>query len=89
MSRAKQILDLYEKWVQKVKVKHHPPEGLFKEGSAEDIAKWAKKTHKDLKSAMAALNFFLNRGGKGVDPKIKKKVEKAKELLRKMFGEKE
>lgn len=86
MSRARKLIELIEAvWVQKVKVKHHPPEGLFSEGTAEDIAKWAKRVHKDLRSAMASLNFFLNRAGKKLDPKIRRKVERAKELLRKMF----
>ena len=87
MSKAIELLELIEKvrWSSKVKVKKHPPEDLFAKGSAKDIADWAKKSHKDLKSAMASLNFFLNRAGKKLDKKIRRKVEKAKELLVKMY----
>ena len=76
-----------EKWSKDVKVKKHSPDNLFSEGSAEDIANWAHRSHKDLKSALAALNFYLNRGGENVPESVKKKVETAKKKLRKKFGE--
>jgi hypothetical protein len=75
-----------EKWSQPVTedVKEHPPEGLFKK-SADAIAKGLKKLHPDLKSAMSALNFYINRGGEDVPNK--ENLEKAKEKLRKLYGE--
>jgi len=90
MSLASRILQLLEdKWSGDVKVKVHPPEGLFAKGSAEEIANWAWKAHKgDLKSAMASLNFYINRGGKKLPPDQEAKIEKAKELLRKKASKK-
>jgi len=72
------------KWSNKVKTKWHPPEGLFSNGTAQEIAD-AVSQGEDLKTAMARLNFFLNRGGSNVTPKIRKKVEQAKELVRKKY----
>jgi hypothetical protein len=68
------------KWSNKVKTKWHPPEGLFKNGSPEEIASTVSQGV-DLKTAMARLNFFLNRGGSNISPAIRKKVEKAKDIL--------
>jgi hypothetical protein len=70
------------KWSGKVKTKWHPPEGLFKNGSPEEIASTVSQGV-DLKTAMARLNFFLNRGGSNISPEIRKKVEKAKSVLSK------
>ena len=68
------------KWSNKVKTKWHPPEGLFKNGTPEEIASTVSQGV-DLKTAMARLNFFLNRGGSNISPAIRKKVEKAKDIL--------
>jgi len=75
-----------DKWSQPVteKVENHPPEGLFKKSGAA-IAKGLKKLHSDLKSAMSALNFYINRGGDKVENK--ENLEKAKDELRKLYGE--
>ncbi len=75
-----------EKWSQKVteKVEDHPPEGLFKKG-ASAIARGLKKLHPDLKGAMSALNFYINRAGDKVENK--ENLEKAKDELRKLYGE--
>ena len=80
----KELLNITEKnWVGDVKTGTHPPEGLFADGSAEEIADWAWKSHSsDLQSAMASLNFFVNRN-KNISKEIIAKVEKAKEILRK------
>jgi hypothetical protein len=67
-------------WSGKVETKWHPPEGLFKNGSPEEIASTVSQGA-NLKTAMARLNFFLNRGGSNVSPAIRKKVEKAKKIL--------
>lgn len=47
-------------WSADVDTKKTPPEGTFTK-SAEDIAAWLKKSHKTLKGAVAALNFYRNR----------------------------
>lgn len=70
-----------EKWSNSVKTKWHPPKGLFKDGSAENIASTVSKGV-NLKTAMSRLNFFLNRGGSNVSSEIKTKVEKAKKILK-------
>jgi len=65
-----------------VKTKKHPPEGLFKSGSAQKIANWALSSHDgDLRKAMASLNFYLNRAG-NLPADQKDRVEKAKEIVR-------
>lgn len=79
-----ELFELTEKnWVGDVKAQVHPPDKLFAEGSAEEIADWAWENHsKDLQRAMASLNFFVNRN-KNISKDIAAKVEKAKEILRK------
>lgn len=76
-----------DKWSQKVteNVEDHPPEGLFKKG-ADAIARGLKKLHPDLKGAMSALNFYINRAGEDVPNKDN--LEKAKDKLRDLYGEK-
>lgn len=74
-----------EKWSGDVKTKHHTPEGLFKDGTSEEIAKELKREHGDnFASAMSALNFYINRAGK--DMPNKKNVEGAEEKLRTLYG---
>ena len=79
-----ELLELTEKnWVGGVKTQVHPPDKLFAEGNAEEIADWAWESHsKDLQRAMSSLNFFVNRN-KNISKDIAAKVEKAKEILRK------
>ena len=64
-----------------VKTKKHPKEGLFATGSASEIAAWLKSEHDDLKSAMGALNFYVNRAGKNLSDSQKGKMSHAKALL--------
>lgn len=85
--RAASRLVKAEKWSGDVRTKKHPPEGLFKEGSQSDIVDWLKKSHKDLKGAMGALNFYINRAGKNLSAERKKTLEGAKNKLRKAYGE--
>jgi len=66
-----------------VEDKDRPPEGTFK-GSASSIARALKKIHPDLKSAMSALNFYINRGGSDVPNKAN--LEGAKDELRKLYA---
>lgn len=77
-----------DKWSSDVKTKHHTPEGLFKDGSVDEIAKELKREHgTDFAGAMSALNFYINRGGDDIPNK--KNVEGAKEKLRQLYGKEE
>jgi predicted PP-loop superfamily ATPase len=76
------------KWSQKVKVKFHPAPGTFKKGSPDQIIAELGKDGADNATIMKRLNFFLNRGGKGVTPEIRKKVEQAKKMLSSKKGNK-
>ena len=71
-------------WSDKVKTDNELPEGTFTK-SAKEIADTLKKYSDDLKQAMSRLNFYINRGGKGLDKKTIAELEKAKELLRKLY----
>lgn len=75
-----------KKWSGEVKAKEHPPEGLFADGSATEIAAWLKSAHDDFKGAMSALNFYINRAGEGLTAERKAELESAKGALRKVFG---
>jgi hypothetical protein len=68
-------------WSGSVATKKHPPEDLFSEGSAGAIVKWLKSAHKDLKGAMSALNFYINRAGKNLPAARKAVLDQAKEQL--------
>ena len=85
----KLLQEAEEKWTQKVHEKFHPPAGTFSEGSAEKIADVISEHGKaPYKTAIARLNFFLNRGGKNVSPTVRAKVEKAKKILEKRYANK-
>ena len=71
-------------WSADVDTKWKPKEGTF-EGSAEEIASAVAGGHKDLKSAMSSLNFYINRAGDNLSAERKATLEKAKELLDKKF----
>lgn len=75
-----------EQWSGDVKTKKHPKEDLFAEGTAKQIADWAIKSHKDLRGAMAALNFYINRAGDKLEADRKKVIEDAKDLVHKHYG---
>ena len=74
-----------KQWVADVETKKHPPDGLFAEGSADKIAKWLISSHTDLKSAMSALNFYINRAGKGLSADRKAVLEEVKKILSEKF----
>ena len=77
-------LEEAENWSDDVKTKNELPEGTFTK-SAKEVADTLKKYSDDLQQAMARLNFYINRGGKGLDKKTRDELEKAKELLRKLY----
>ena len=80
------FLEKMQKWSGKVKEKWEAPEGFF-EKSAITIARGLKEKHDSLKSAMAALNFYINRAGSNLELADKERLETAKVKLRKMYGE--
>ena len=79
---------LENNWSDKVteNEKWHAPEGTF-EKSPEEIAKIISQNKKaSFQTAMSRLNFFLNRGGKNIPQDTKARVNKAKDILRKMYN---
>lgn len=87
MSNVLEKIDIFlnEKiWSGKVATKYSPPEGTFTK-SAAHIADVLAKDSKDLKQAMSRLNFYINRAGKNLTNKDMKRLEQAKDLLRKKF----
>lgn len=81
-----------KKWVQAVASNTtSPPKGIFTK-DAETIARVLAKpsvSPKGLGSAVRMLQFFINRGGKGLSSRRKKELESAKRLLQKRMKEKE
>lgn len=70
------------KWSGDVKTKWDPPEGLFKSGSAEEIASASLKGHDgDPGAAIQALQFYINRAGENLDADRKKVIQNAIEKL--------
>lgn len=81
-------IDLYigeKMWSGKVETKWSPPAGFFKQ-SAPKIASGLKDASSDLKQAMSRLNFYINRAGKNLSDKDKKRLNNAKEKLRMLYG---
>jgi len=84
------------KWSQKVTEKSNAmdlEEGVFTL-SPKEIAKSLKRSAETSKrrktspfqSAMSMLNFYINRAGKNLSPTKKRRLEKAKDELRKLYG---
>lgn len=75
-----------KRWVKDVKTDStHPREGLFKQ-DAETIARELaskKVSPKGPGSGMRMLNYYINRGGKGLSASRRKELERAKGLLSK------
>ena len=76
-----------KKWVQTVtSVSTFPPRGIFTK-DAETIAKVMARpdvSPKGVGSAIKMIQYFINRGGKGLNPARKKELEKAKKILQRM-----
>ena len=73
-----------KQWVRDVKtVSTYPPEGIFKK-DAQTIARAMaskKVSPKGIGSGIRMIQFFINRGGKGLSPTRKRELEKAKRIL--------
>jgi len=73
-----------KKWVASVNTEStHPPAGLFKKDAATIARTLASKevSPHGLRSGMSMLNFFINRGGRGLTASRRRELEKAKALL--------
>lgn len=73
-----------KKWVKDVTTDStYPPEGIFTK-DAKTIARVIAKpdvSPKGIGSAIRMVQYFINRGGKGLSKERKKELEKAKKLL--------
>jgi len=72
------------RWVATVKtVSTFPPEGLFTKNAATIAKSLASKrvSPKGPGSGMRMLNYFINRGGRGLSAERRAELEKAKRLL--------
>jgi len=73
-----------KKWVQGVKtVSTFPPKDLFTRSAATIARSLAspKVSPKGIGSGLRMLQYFINRAGKGLPPKRRHELEKAKHLL--------
>jgi hypothetical protein len=73
-----------KRWVAGVKtVSTFPPEGLFTRSAAAIAKALASKkvSPKGPASGMRMLNYFINRGGRGLSTERRKELDKAKKLL--------
>ena len=91
MSRRRDKKQDSNRWVQNVKtVSTFPPEKLFTKDArtiAESLAS-RKVSPKGIGSGIRMLQYFLNRGGKGISPTRRKILERAKRIMQKMASEK-
>lgn len=73
-----------KRWVAKVNTDStHPPAGLFTRNASTIARTLASKkvSPKGPGSGMRMLTYFINRAGRGLSPKRRAKLEKAKLLL--------
>lgn len=71
-------------WTENITPHWHPPEGFFN-GSAESIAEGLKDDSVSLTQALDRICFYINRVGENLSEGDKIRLEKAKEILRKMY----
>jgi hypothetical protein len=72
------------RWVREVKTDStHPREGLFKKDAATIARSLASKrvSPKGPQSGLRMLNYFINRGGKGLSPTRRRVLERAKSIM--------
>jgi hypothetical protein len=75
-----------KRWVAKVTTDStHPPRGLFTKSAATIARTLALKnvSPKGIGSGMRMLTYFINRAGRGLSPKRRAELNKAKVLLSK------
>ncbi|HEY3251777.1 MAG TPA: DUF3175 domain-containing protein [Ignavibacteria bacterium] len=74
-----------KKWVRKVKTEStKPPKDIFTKDAKTIASVMASKkvSPKGIGSAIRMIQYFINRGGKGLSAMRKKQLERAKEILR-------
>jgi len=79
-----------KKWVRNVKtVSTFPPEKLFTKDARTIARSLASKkiSPKGIGSGIRMLQYFINRGGKGLSPTRKNILERAKRMMQKMAKE--
>jgi hypothetical protein len=78
-----------KRWVSRVKtVSTFPPEGTFKK-DARSIARIMaskKVSPKGIGSGIKMIQYFINRGGKGLSAARREELEKAKQILQERQG---
>ena len=73
-----------KRWVARVKTEStFPPQGLFSRDAATIAKSLASKrvSPKGPGSGMRMLTYFINRGGRGLSPRRRAELERAKKLL--------
>ena len=78
-----------KRWVAAVKTDStHPPPGLFTKNASTIARVLASKrvSPKGPQSGMRMLNYFINRGGRGLTRIRRSELEKAKSLLSKRIA---
>ncbi|HEV8584691.1 MAG TPA: DUF3175 domain-containing protein [Methylomirabilota bacterium] len=94
--RAKTAAKRRGRWVRRVAETSNAmdlPKRIFK-GAPSEIARGLKRSAlgsrrtkgSKFQSAMSMLNFYLNRGGRGLSATDRRRLERAKVELRKAFG---
>lgn len=79
-----------KRWVSKVKtVSTFPPDGTFTKEPQEiaHILANKKVSPKGIGSGIRMVQYFINRGGKGLSATRRKKLERAKEMLQERLEE--
>jgi tRNA(adenine34) deaminase len=77
------------RWVAKVTTDStHPRKGLFKKDAATIARSLASKrvSPKGPQSGLRMLNYFINRGGKGLSPTRRRVLERAKSIMMRRLG---
>ena len=80
-----------KRWIGAVRtVSTRPPEGTFTR-PAEEIARIMARrsvSPRGLGSAVRMVQYFINRSGKGLTPRRRRELEKAKRILQQMLAAK-
>ena len=77
-----------KRWVATVTTDStHPAKGLFKKDAATIARALASKrvSPKGPQSGLRMLNYFINRGGKGLSPTRRRVLERAKSIMMKQL----
>lgn len=78
-----------KRWVRNVKTDStHPPKGLFTKKASTIANALASKrvSPKGPQSGMRMLNYFINRGGRGLSASRRAELQRAKSLLSKRIA---